>query len=121
MSRAFVLLPLSLLLLLPPLTLAADPPALIIAQGKVDKVDKDTLTIQPREAGGKFGKSIALKITGTSKLSTVSTRDTAAKVVLVQRDTDVAELKPGQAIAIIYTTMKDGNVLLTAVAQPSEK
>jgi hypothetical protein len=121
MSRPSLLLPFCLLLVLAPLTPAADPPALVIAQGKVEKVEKESLTIQPRDASGKFGKAIVLKLTGTSKVSTVSTRETAAKVVLVQRDTDVADLKQGQIVAVIYTTMKDGNVLLSAVVQPSDK
>src|SRR4051812_47296328 len=100
---------------------AADPPPLHFAHGKVEKVEKDTLAVQPRDASGKFVKGIVLKITGTSKVSTLNVRETGGKTVLVQRDTEARDLKPGQSIAIIYTMLKDGNVLLTAVAQPSEK
>ena len=42
------------------------------AAGTVEKADKDSLTIQPRGAGGKFAKKMVLKITGTSKLTVVS-------------------------------------------------
>src|SRR5205085_8537481 len=86
---------------------AADPPALHFASGRVEKVEKDSLTIQPRETTGKFGKQIALKITGTSKVSTLSIRETGGKSVVVQRDTEARDLKTGQAISVIYTTLKD--------------
>src|SRR5207237_89154 len=55
------------------LALAGDAPSgLAAASGIVDKVDKDALTVQPRGAGGKFGKKVVLKITGTSKVTIVS-------------------------------------------------
>jgi hypothetical protein len=88
-----------------------------VAHGIVQKVDKDSLTIQPRVEGGAFGKPVVLKMTGTSKISLVTTRD-AGKVV-VQREIDAKELRSKQAIAITYTTTKDGNVLLSAVVQPA--
>ncbi len=108
------------LMIVTPFTLAADLP-LLVAHGKVDKVDKDTLVIQPREAGGKFGKAITLKVTGTSKVTTLGSRETGGKTVLMQRDTEARDLTAGQEIAIVYSTLKDGNVLLSAVAQPASK
>jgi hypothetical protein len=97
---------------------AADPPPLLVAHGKVDRVEKDTLSIQPREASGKFGKHIQFKVTGTSKVTTLTVRETGGKMVVVQRDTELRDLKPGQAVAVVYTALKDGNVLLSAVVQP---
>lgn len=109
---------LALLLALTGLVVAQDPLPLATAHGQVEKVDKDALMFQPRE-GTKFGKAIALKLTGTSKISTLTSRD-GGKVV-VQRDADSKDLRPKQAIAVIYTTTKDGHVLLSAVAHPAEK
>src|SRR5262249_38727984 len=101
---------------------AADPPSLAVAEGKVQKTGKDSLMIQPRGPDGKFGKAISLKLTGTSKVTTISTQERAGKPVLVQRDTEVKDLQANQAIAVIYASAKDGNVLLSAVAQaPAEK
>jgi len=98
---------------------AADPPPLLLAQGAVDKVDKDTLTVKPRGLDGKFGKSLVLKITGTSKVTTLLPRMQKGNVVLTQKDTEVKDLQPKQAIALVYTMGKAGPVLLTAVVQPA--
>jgi hypothetical protein len=101
---------------------AADAPPLLTAQGAVEKAGKDTLTVQPRGSGGKFGKSVTLKLTGTSKLFLLATRaGTGGKVVITQREADLKDLKPKQAIAVIYTSGKEGEVLLVGVVQPSEK
>lgn len=97
---------------------ADDAPALLIAKGVLEKVEKDSLTILPRESSGRFGKSLTVKLTGTSKISTLSTQKRGGKVVHVQRDTDAKDLQPKQGIAIIYTTGPSGMVLLAAVAQP---
>jgi hypothetical protein len=101
-------------------TLAVDPPPLATAQGAVDKVDKDSLTLRPRGPDGKFMKSVTLKLTGTSKVSTLAPQTRAGKLVLTQKDTDAKDLQPGQAIAVIYTTVKDTSTLLTAVVQPAD-
>jgi hypothetical protein len=98
---------------------AADPPPLTTAQGQVEKVEKDSLTIQPRAASGKFAKSVVLKLTGTSEFTLVSAQTRAGKVVIVQRKNDAKDLLPKQGIAVIYTTDKGGSVLLSAVAQPA--
>jgi hypothetical protein len=101
---------------------AADVPPLLTAQGVVEKAGKDTLTVQPRGPGGKFGKGVTLKLSGTSKLFLLATRaGTGGKVVITQREVDLKDLKPRQVIAVIYTSGKEGEVLLVGVAQPSEK
>ncbi len=88
----------------------------------VEKASKDSLTVLPRAAGGRFGKSLTLRITGTSKLSTVTTRKMGKKTVPVQRDADPGDFRPKQAIAIIYiSTSKTDHVLLAAVGQPDAK
>lgn len=121
MRRVALLVALAALLFLARATLAADtPPPLAAAHGKVEKVEKDSLTVQPRGADGKFGKGVVLKLTGTSKISLLTTRMQGGKLVIVQRDAEARDLKPGQAVAVIYTTLADGNVLLAAVAQPAE-
>lgn len=92
---------------------------LTIAHGVVDKAGKDALTVKPRGADGKFLKTIVLKIVGTSRVTTLTPQTRGGKVVLTQRDADVADLKPGQPIAVIYTTLKEGPVLLTGVVSPA--
>jgi hypothetical protein len=99
----------------------AQPLPLLTAHGTVDKADKESLTLRPRDAEGKFGKSLTLKLTGTSKITTLTTQMRAGKRVMVQRDTEVADLQPKQLIAVIYTTGKDGSILLTAVVQPASE
>jgi hypothetical protein len=107
------------LLILAGLSRAADnAPTLMTAQGAVDKVEKDTLTVRPRGPDGKFEKALALKLTGTSKISTVTVQMRAGKPVLVQKETDAKDLAAKQGIAVIYTTGPSGTVLLAAVVQP---
>src|SRR5437660_11553671 len=62
------------LLLVGLLRAADDAPALQTAQGVVEKVEKDTLTVKPRAKDGRFERPLVLKLTGTSKVSTLSTQ-----------------------------------------------
>jgi len=100
--------------------IAVDPPALLTAQGAIEKVDAtaNTLTVKPRTPDGKFGKNILLKITGTTKVTTLTPRMQKGGVVMAQKDTEVKDLQPKQSIAIVYTMVKDSSVLLAAVVQP---
>src|SRR5689334_16281867 len=82
---------------------AAEPPPLLSAHGTVEKVGKNALTIRPRLQDGKFGKSLALRVTGTSKVATLTPRMEKGRVVMTQRDTDPKDLQPRQAIAVLYT------------------
>jgi hypothetical protein len=91
------------------------------AQGTVAKVEKDSLTVKTRTPEGKFGKNLTLKVTGTSKVTTVTGQMRSGKVVVVQKETSAKDLEPGQPIVVIYTTAQDAAVLLSAVAQPAEK
>jgi hypothetical protein len=97
-----------------------ESPTLAAASGVIDKVDKDTLTLKPRGADGKFQKSITLRLTGTSKLTVLSPQKRGEKLVLTQREMEAKELVGGQSITVIYAEAgKEGAVLLTAVAQPA--
>jgi hypothetical protein len=89
---------------------------LATATGTVEAVGKDTVSIQPRGAGGKFAKKLVLKVTGTSKLSLVSKEKRAGKLVPVQRDVDAKELEVNQHIAVIYLAGAEP-VLLSAVLE----
>ena len=71
---------------------AAAPVPLATAHGKVVKVDKDHLAFQPRDSAGKFGKTLMLRLTGTSKITTLAPQTRAKKLVLTQKDTDAKEL-----------------------------
>jgi hypothetical protein len=96
---------------------AADEPALSVAQGAVEKADKDALTVKPRGVGGKFEKTLVLKLTGTSKVTALAPQKRAGGVVLTQRDADPKDLAPGTPVAVIYATSGADTVLLSAVVQ----
>jgi hypothetical protein len=98
---------------------ADTPPDLATARGVIDKVEKDSITIRPRGADGKFEKSVTLRLTGSSKISTLTTRAQKDKMALVQKDTSPQDLQPKQAVAVIYAEGSDGPVLLSAVVQPA--
>ncbi|HXD87512.1 MAG TPA: hypothetical protein VN641_13530 [Urbifossiella sp.] len=91
-------------------------PALHTASGSVDKASKDSLSIRPRGADGKFQKAIALKVTGTSKISVLTPQKRGDKVILTQRDADAKDLVKGQTVAVIYAEAGKDSVLLSAVA-----
>jgi hypothetical protein len=99
----------------------ADPLPLSVAQGEIDKLGKDSLTVRPRDKEGRFEKSITLKLTGTSKVYTLVPLTKAGKTVLTQRETDPKDLQAKQPIAFVYTTLPEGAVLLSAVVHPAEK
>jgi hypothetical protein len=87
-------------------------------QGLVDKADKDTITVKPRGAGGKFEKTMELKLVGTSKVTTLVPLKKDGKVVYTRRETQARDLKANQPITAIYAKAKGGgNILLTGVVQ----
>jgi hypothetical protein len=99
---------------------ADDLPALLTASGVVDKADKESLTVKPRGADGKFQKTLVLKVTGTSKVAVLTPQKRGDKVVLTQREIEAKDLVAGQVVAVVYAEVgKDGTVLLTAVAHPA--
>lgn len=101
---------------------AADPIPLTVAHGKVEKADKESLTFQPRDEAGKFGKAVTLKITGTSKVTLLAPQVRDKKVVLTQKDVEAKDLTAGEMIAVIYATPKGQDaVLLSAVVEAPEK
>jgi hypothetical protein len=112
-------------LLMAALGAPAQAPPLSVAQGTVDKVDKGTLTIRPRDREGKFEKNLTLAVTGTSDIKTLVPSTKGGKTVITQRKTDVKDLQPKQTIAVVYTMLKEKDkesaVLLQAVVQPVEK
>jgi hypothetical protein len=61
---------------------AAQPVPVSEAHGKVQKADKESLTFQPRDSTGKFGKSMTLRITGTSRITTLASPGGQDPVVL---------------------------------------
>ena len=117
MTRARLASSLLVVIVLALPALAADP--LMTATGTIDKVEKDSLTIRPRGPDGKFEKAVTLKLTGTSKISTLAPQTRGGKTVLTQKDTDAKDLKAKQTIAVIYTSGSAGTVLLAAVVQPA--
>src|SRR4051795_5296837 len=114
MRYARRIIPLAVLLSLAGLAAAQEAPGLSVAQGTVEKVGRDSLTIRPRSAEGRFEKSLVLRLTGTSRVARVAPQTRGGKVVLTQTDAEAKDLQPRQAIAVVYTTVKDEAVLLTA-------
>jgi hypothetical protein len=101
---------------------AADPVPVSHATGKVLKADKDSVTFQPREEGGKFGKAVTLKVTGTSRVTTLIPQTRDKKLVMTQKDTDAKDLAAGMPITVIYAAPPGQDpVLLSAVVQPDDK
>jgi hypothetical protein len=97
-----------------------DLPALLTATGVVEKADKESLTVKPRGADGKFQKALVLKVTGTSKAAVLAPQKRGDKVVLTQREVEAKDLTAGQVVAVVYAEAgKDGAVLLSAVAHPA--
>ena len=92
------------------------PLELTAGKGMVDKADKQVVTVQLHGAGGKFGKKVMLKITGTSKLTLLSKEKRGGKLVPVQREMDAKDLEANQAIAVIYLGGTEP-ILLSAVVQ----
>jgi hypothetical protein len=118
--RNHLLASIAILLSLAVMVLAADPVPLTTAEGKLLKADKEMLSFQPRDSSGKFGKAVTLKITGTSKITTLSARTMDKKLVMVQKDTDAKDLTAGQHIAVIYAEPTGQEpVLLSAIVQPA--
>ena len=116
----FVALASTILLLVAGAAWAQDDAAsLHTATGNVLKTAKGTVTVQTRDAKGGFGKSVALKVTGTTKIHIVSHEKRGGKVVPIQRDADAKELKAGQRVAVIYAGSGGDDVLLSAVVLPS--
>jgi hypothetical protein len=89
------------------------------SSGSVVKVEKDVLTVQPRAEGGKFGKNLTLKVTGTSKVTVWTQRKQGGKMISVQNEIQAKELQPNQHVAVIYTSGAKDSVLLSAVALPA--
>lgn len=98
--------------------LAGEPGhGLATATGMVEKIDKESLAIQPRGPGGKFAKKLTLRMTGTSKLTVVSEEKRGGKLVPVQRELDVKDLETKQEIAVIYLVAGSDLTLLSGVVQ----
>ena len=118
MSRSRLFAFLSITVLLGPLVLAAeDTPRPLTTLGVIEKVEKELVTIKHRAADGKFDKSLVLKLTGTSRLSVLSTQKRGDKLVLVQKDMEAKNLAEKQQIAVIFANNGDDHVLLAAVVQ----
>ena len=94
---------------------AADTPALATAHGTIERVEKESLTLKIRGADGRFAKPLVLKVTGTSRVATLSTQNRSGKIVLTQKDTELKTLEPKQTIAVIYAGEGEEATLLSAV------
>jgi len=89
------------------------------AHGKVTKADNDSVTLQPRDGSGKFGKAITLKLTGTSRVTILAPQKKSdKKLVMAQKEASPKDLAAGQTIAVIYASPAgQDQVVLSAVIQ----
>ena len=98
----------------------SSPLELTVGKGMVEKADKSEVTIQLRGAGGKFGKKVALKITGTSKLTILSKEKRAGKLSCPSNARlDAKDLEPNHAIAVIYAGGAEP-ILISGVVQKAK-
>lgn len=102
-------------------TAKAESIPLTTAHGKVEKASKDTMTFQPRDEVGKFGKAPSVQITGTSKFWRLSSREKDKKVILVQKEADAKDLEAGQLVTVIYAIPKGQEPVLLSAAVQAEK
>lgn len=117
LTRPFALALCCCLLLVQSAQAADEGPKLSMAHGVIESVDKAAVVILPRGLDGKFDKSVSLKLTGTSTFSLVSTRTTAGKTVLVQKEVLAKDLSAKQRITVIYAANDKDLVLLVAVVE----
>lgn len=96
---------------------AADEPTLATDHGAIEKVEKNTLTLKVRGTDGKFTKPLVLKLTGTSRITTLAMQNRDGNIVLSQRETEVKTLEVKQTIAVIYAEDKTDAILLSAVVE----
>jgi hypothetical protein len=96
---------------------AADIPV-ITANAVVEKASRDSVTVLPRRADGRFDKSLVMRVSGTTTITIVGTRMQGRKLIFTQRGAKVQDLEKNQKVSIIYVRGKESNLLLAAVAQP---
>jgi len=112
------------LLVLAAIGTSADPrPYYVLGhQGKVDKVEQNTLIIAAEDGSGKSQNvTIELKITSDTKITTAVREFKGTKFVITQKAIKTTELHPGQRVAVLYVKVKgepnDERVLLSAVVE----
>jgi len=117
MNRVHIVVAAFVCLIFGQVATAADAPTLATAHGTIESVEKELLKLKVRGTDGKFTKPLVLKLTGTSRVTTLATQNRDGKVVLTQKETEVKSLEPKQTIAVIYAGEKDEAVLLSAVVE----
>jgi guanyl-specific ribonuclease Sa len=91
---------------------------LITAQGTIEKVADDAITIRPRRVDGKFDKNLVLKLTGATRVTALSMDRRRSESAVSQKEIRREDLKPRQRIAVIYLANSPSNILMTAIVQP---
>ena len=95
----------------------AAEPILATATGIVGKGTAEVLIVRPRDAEGRFGKTLSLKIRGTSKITTMVMQTRDKRAIVSQREIEANQAKPNDAVAVIYTSVGDELILLSAIVQ----
>src|SRR5437868_14328823 len=91
---------------------AEPPPALVAVHGVVEKAERESVSVKPRGADGRFGKAVTLKVTGTSRVTLLSPQERGGKMVLTQREASAADLAAGQAVAAVYAEVPGSGPVL---------
>src|SRR5579859_1238875 len=120
MPRMRLLAALLVALLLASAVGAAEP-SLQTASGAVVKANAEVLLVRPRGADGRFKDALSLKVHGTTKVTQLTFQKRAGQTVAVQREAAVKDLQPEQVVSVIYTSVGDELVLLSAVAIPAKE
>lgn len=94
-------------------------PPLVAAQGTIEKVDKDAVTLRTRASEGKPSRNLVLKLTTASRLTTLRMHQRTGAASFDQKELRPEDLKRQQEIAVIYVAASPENVLLSAVVQPA--
>jgi hypothetical protein len=98
---------------------AADEPTVMASAGLIVKANAEVVILRPREAGGKFGKAVTLKVRGTSKVFALSVQKRDGQSAPVQKEIAAKDLTPNQPLTVLHAVVNDENVLLLALAQPA--
>jgi len=80
-------------------------------QGKVEKVEKDTLTLAAEDGSGKsLNITLELKLTPDTKITTAVREWKGNKFVISEKTIKAKDLHPDQMVAVIYGKVKGDQV-----------
>jgi len=98
--------------------LAGEPvPRLMTAQGTIEAIEPERLTLQLHVPSGKRAEHLVLGITSSSRFAALAVSERGGRVAIAQEAIERKALKQRQHVAVIYTNQPDGPILLSAVVE----